>query len=336
MLRAAAAGGSKGADGAASDAVPAMPGGGTMLLACGDALIDFVPVTAADGRDAYVPVAGGSNLNIAVAMGRLGAVAGLCGGVSTDMFGQMIADHLAASKVDLRYVERSDLETTLAFVRFVDGEPHYAFYDETTAARLWRYVPGSIPFPAIDAIHTGSTSLINDPSSSETLRLVEDAKGITTISFDPNCRPSLVRDKAAYVARMERFAAAADIVRMSDVDFDYLYGGDDYAAKAEAQLAAGAALYIVTRGAKGVLAWHRNTGLVEVGAPKTEVVDTIGAGDTFQGSLLAALSEAGRIERSALDAIDAEGLSAALAFGTRCAAITCSRAGANPPWRHEL
>lgn len=307
-----------------------------MLLSCGDALIDWVPVKAADGRDAYVPVAGGSCLNIAVAMSRLGAPAGLVGGVSTDMFGTIIADHLTASKVDLRYVERSDRETTLAFVRFVDGEPHYAFYDETTAARMWSYRPGSIPLPAIDAVHTGSTTLVNDPASRETLALIEAAKGVTTVSFDPNCRPGLVRDKADYVARMERFAAAADIIRMSDVDFDYLYGGDGYAARAEAYLAAGAALVIVTRGGKGVLAWHAAAGMVEVAAPKVEVVDTIGAGDTFQGSFLVALKEADRIERGALEGLDAEGLRAALAFGTRCAAITCSRAGANPPWRREL
>lgn len=307
-----------------------------MLLSCGDALIDFVPVKTADGRDGYVPAVGGSCLNIAVAMGRLGVPTGFVGGISTDMFGAMIADHLAASKVDLRYVRRSDTETTLAFVRFVDGEPHYAFYDETTAARLWTFEPGSIPFPAIDALHVGSTTLINEPSAGETLALFQAAKGLTTLSFDPNCRPSLVGDKAAYVARMEAFAAAADIIRMSDVDFDFLFGGDAYAEKAAAYLAAGAALVIVTRGSKGVLAWHPTAGMVEVGAPKIELVDTIGAGDTFQGSLLVALKDAGLIERDALDAISADDLTRALAFGTRCAAVTCSRAGANPPWRAEL
>jgi fructokinase len=307
-----------------------------MLLSCGDALIDFVPVKAADGRDAYVPVVGGSCLNIAVTMARLGAPAGLVGGISTDMFGAMIADHATASKVDLRYVQRPDTETTLAFVRFVDGEPHYAFYDETTAARLWTYAPGSIPFPAIDAIHVGSTTLINDPSSSQTLAMVEAARGVTTVSFDPNCRPSLVRDRDDFRARMERFAARADIIRMSDVDFDYMYGGSDYTPRAEAWLAAGASLVIVTRGGDGVLAWHGKAGQVEVRAPKVTVVDTIGAGDTFQGSFLVALKEAGLIETGALAAMTAEELRAALAFGTRCAAITCSRAGANPPWRHEL
>ncbi|SCM71370.1 Sugar kinase, ribokinase [uncultured Pleomorphomonas sp.] len=307
-----------------------------MLLSCGDALIDFVPVKSADGRDAYVPAVGGSCLNIAVAMARLGALTGFVGGIANDMFGTMIADHLAASGVSLRYVRRSDDETTLAFVRFVGNEPHYAFYDETTAARLWTYRPDSIPFPAIEALHVGSTTLINEPVASEYLALFKAAKGRTTLSFDPNCRPTLTRDKAAYTARMAEFAKTADIVRMSDMDFDFLFGGNAFDARAEELLADGAALVIVTRGADGVIAWHRTAGRVEVAAPAVKVVDTIGAGDTFQGSLLVALKDAGRIARPALEAISRDELIAALAFGTRCAAITCSRAGANPPWRADV
>src|SRR5580704_14694147 len=105
-----------------------------MLLSCGDALIDFLPVNSMDGRDAIVPAVGGSCLNIAVGMARLGAPAGFVGGISTDLFGRMIADHASASEVDLRYATRSDEhQTTLAFVRSVAGEPQYAFYDEGTA-----------------------------------------------------------------------------------------------------------------------------------------------------------------------------------------------------------
>lgn len=307
-----------------------------MLLACGDALIDFVPVKSADGRDAYVPAVGGSCLNIAVAMARLGALTGFVGGVSNDMFGAMIADHLTASGVSLRYMRRSDTETTLAFVRFVGNEPHYAFYDETTAARLWTYEANSIPFQAISALHVGSTTLINEPVASEYLSMFKAAKGKTTLSFDPNCRPTLTHDKPAYVARMAEFAATADIVRMSDMDFDFLFGGNDFDKKAEEVLAGGATLFIVTRGGDGVTAWHKTAGRVEVAAPKVTVVDTIGAGDTFQGSFLVALKEADCIARPALEAMTADQLKAALAFGTRCAAITCSRAGANPPWRAEL
>ena len=145
-----------------------------MLLACGDALIDFVPVKSADGRDAYVPAVGGSCLNIAVAMSRLGVLTGFVGGVSNDMFGAMIADHLTASGVSLRYVRHSDDETTLAFVRFVNNEPHYAFYDETTAARLWTYRPDSM-CPSRPSRHCTSAPprLINEPVASEYLSPVQ-------------------------------------------------------------------------------------------------------------------------------------------------------------------
>src|ERR1700733_12897444 len=203
-----------------------------MLLSCGDALIDFLPVRSVDGRDAAVPAAGGSCLNIAVGMARLGAPAGFVGGISTDLFGRMIADHALASQVDLRYATRSDHETTLAFIRTIAGEPHYAFYDEATASRSWTYRRGSIAFDAIEAIHVGSTTLTHDSGAAEALALVEDARGSVTISFDPNCRPNLVRDKRRYVDQMDAFAAIAGIVRMSDVDFEYLYGAGDPAGRA--------------------------------------------------------------------------------------------------------
>jgi fructokinase len=118
-------------------------------------LIDFLPVNSVDGRNAIVPVVGGSCLNIAVGMARLGAPAGFAGGISTDLFGRMIADHAFASQVDLRYATRSDHQTTLAFVRNVAGEPQYAFYDQATASRNWIYRHGSIPFDELKPFMSG-------------------------------------------------------------------------------------------------------------------------------------------------------------------------------------
>src|ERR1700726_2717109 len=194
-----------------------------MLLSSGDALVDFLPVKAVDGRDAVVPVVGGSCFNIAVGMARLGAPAGFVGGISTDLFGRMIADHALSSQVELRYATRSEHQTTLAFVRHVGGEPQYAFYDEGTASRNWTYRRGSIAFDEIEAVHVGSTTLADELGAVQALAMVEDARGSVTISFDPNCRPKLVKHKDRYVDRMDRFAKTADIVRMSDVDFEFLY-----------------------------------------------------------------------------------------------------------------
>jgi len=302
-----------------------------MLLSCGDALIDFLPVKSVDGRDAIVPVVGGSCLNIAVGMARLGVSAGFVGGIATDLFGRMISDHAAAAEVDLRYATRSAHQQTLAFVRTVAGEPQYAFYDEATASRNWVYRPGSIPFDEIEAIHVGSTTLTNDTGAAQALAMLKDAGGRVTISFDPNCRPNLVKDKAPYIARMDAFAAIADIVRMSDVDFEFLYGGSDHAGRAKTLIEAGARLVVITRGIKGAQAWHQEAGAVEVDAPTVKVVDTIGAGDSFQAALLFALRAIGRIGTDALAQINAEELRRVLSFATGCAAITCGRAGADPP-----
>jgi fructokinase len=307
-----------------------------MLLSCGDALVDFLPVRSIDGRDAIVPVVGGSCLNIAVGAARLGAATGFVGGISTDLFGRMIADHAGASQVELRYATRSEHQTTLAFVRSVDGEPQYAFYDEATASRNWTYRRGSIVFDEIDAVHVGSTTLIDEKTGIETLALVEDAHGSAAVSFDPNCRPNLVKHKARYVERMDAFAASATIVRMSDVDFEFLYGGDDYAGRAKSLLAAGASLVVVTRGVQGSQAWHREAGAIEVQAPAVKVVDTIGAGDSFQAALLFALRAIGRIETSSLAQANADELRRALSFASVCAAITCGRAGADPPRRSDV
>jgi fructokinase len=307
-----------------------------MLLSCGDALIDFLPGTTSEGREALLPAVGGSCLNVAVGIARLGAAAGFVGGISTDLFGRMIADHAEASQVDLRYTTRSSRPTTLAFVRTVDGEAHYAFYDENTASRHWAYQPGSIPFSHVDALHVGSTTLVDGQGATQTLAMIEEARDTTTISFDPNCRPNLVHDKADYVQRMKRFLAVADIVRMSDSDFAYLHGDGAFAARAQSLLAAGTGLFIITRGIRGAQAWHRKAGTVAVDAPKTEIVDTIGAGDSFQAGLLFALSTMERVKPRQLDRLSTDELEKALTFAASCAARTCARRGADPPRLSEI
>ncbi|MEZ2147766.1 carbohydrate kinase [Bradyrhizobium sp. DN5] len=307
-----------------------------MLIACGDALIDFVPTRNADGREAVMPAVGGSCLNVAIGMARLGAPTGFVGGISTDLFGRMIADHAAASHVELSFATRSDHQTTLAFVRIVAGESHYAFYDAGTATRNWSYRRGSIPFDKVEAIHVGSTTLVNDQGAAETKALIADARASSTISFDPNCRPNLVKDKPAYLTRMAGFAASADLIKMSDVDFAYLFGDEPYQQRASALLGQGTSLVVITRGNDGAVAWHAGAGQIEVAAPKVEVADTIGAGDSFQAALLFALHKQGRIARQTLKDISADELRRALSFAANCAGLTCTRPGADPPWSFEV
>jgi fructokinase len=156
------------------------------------------------------------------------------------------------------------------------------------------------------------------------------------VSFDPNCRPNLVHDKAGYVRLMNALAARADIVRLSDSDFAFLYGGSDHAAKAKTLLSAGVGLFVVTRGIRGAIAWHGEAGAVEVDAQPAEVVDTVGAGDSFQAGLLFALKTIGRIAPGSLARLSADELDRVLTFAAACAAFTCGRAGADPPRLVEI
>ncbi|MEY9758172.1 fructokinase [Bradyrhizobium sp. SUTN9-2] len=307
-----------------------------MLIACGDALIDFVPTRNVEGREAVMPAVGGSCLNVAIGMARLGAPTGFVGGISTDLFGRMIADHASASKVALDLATRSDHQTTLAFVRIVAGESHYAFYDAETATRNWTYRHGSIPFDTVEAVHVGSTTLVNDQGAAETKVLIADARASSTISFDPNCRPNLVKDKPTYLGRMAEFAGSADLIKMSDVDFAYLFGEEPYQQRASTLLGQGTSLVVITRGNNGAIAWHAQAGQIEVQAPKVEVADTIGAGDSFQAALLLALYKQDRIARPRLKDIGADELRRALSFAANCAGLTCTRPGADPPWSHEI
>jgi len=307
-----------------------------MLLSSGEALIDFLPVAAADGGAAMRPCVGGSCYNVAVGMARLGAPAGFIGGISTDLFGRMLEQHAKDSGVALRFATRSAHPSKLAFVSVTDGQPQYAFFDENTASRNWSYLPVAISFAGIEALHLGSSALVDDASAAHSRALIADARKTAIISFDPNCRPSRVTDKPSYLANVASFVAASDLVRMSDADFEFLYGGDDYATKADSMLADGAQLVVVTRGERGVKAWHARAGAFEATAPPTKVVDTVGAGDSFHAALLVALRALGRIERTALAEASRDELQRALSFAATCAAITCSRAGANPPRRGEV
>ena len=307
-----------------------------MLISCGDALIDFVPTKNADGREAVMPAVGGSCLNVAIGIARLGAATGFVGGISNDMFGSMIADHAAASNVALGFATRSDHQTTLAFVRIVAGESHYAFYDAETATRNWTFRRGTIPFDTVEAVHVGSTTLVNDQGAAETKALIADARVMSTISFDPNCRPNLVKDKPAYLTRMAEFTGSADLIKMSDVDFSYLFGAEPYQQHAGAMLGQGPSLVVITRGNNGAIAWHAKAGEIEVEAPKVAVADTIGAGDSFQAALLFALHKQGRLARQQLKDISSEELRRALSFAANCAGLTCTRPGADPPWGHEI
>lgn len=307
-----------------------------MILSCGEALIDMMPRTSTQGEACFAPYAGGAVFNTAIALGRLGAPSAFFSGLSTDMLGEILADTLTASGVDTQFCARSGRPTTVAFVKLVNGQATYAFYDEGTAGVMLSQDQLPALPPTVDALFFGGISLVNDPAAStyEALQAREAPACVTMI--DPNIRPGFIAGKEApYRARIERMIARADIVKLSDEDLHWLRGPGDLITLARAIVAQGPKVVFVTEGAAGARAVTATQDRY-VAAQKVIVADTVGAGDTFNAGALCALHEAGALTKARLSALSDAELDAALTLGTRSAAITVSRPGANPPWRSEL
>lgn len=304
-----------------------------MILSCGEALIDMLPRQTTTGEDAFAPYAGGAVFNTAIALGRLGAPSAFYSGLSSDLFGDLLRRVLTESRVDSSPAHISARPTTLAFVRLVDGHATYAFYDENTAGRM--LTEADLPAVTADALFFGGISLVVDPCGAayEALQAREAPHKVTMI--DPNIRPGFITDEGRYRARLDRMIARADIVKLSDEDLHWLMGPGDIAALARDILGKGPKLVCITEGAKGGTGYTtRHT--VHAPANKVTVVDTVGAGDTFNAGVLASLHKAGALTKARIAALDADTIRAALDLAVKAAAITVSRAGANPPWANEL
>ena len=308
-----------------------------MILCCGEALIDMVAAPSLDGPDGFVPHSGGAVFNTAIALGRLGARAGMLTGLSRDMFGDQLADALKASDVDTTHIIRSDRPSTLAFVKLEDGQASYSFFDENSAGRMIRAEDMPALPSDITALFFGGISLASDPSASAYAALLERQGGSRAVMIDPNIRPLFITDADGYRRRMAAMISQADIVKVSDEDLNWLNPAPlTQAEKISAMLDTGPSVVIVTQGAEGAIATLSDGTSIAVPAVKTDVVDTIGAGDTFNAGFLAKLSELDLLTPEALGTLDPDALRDAMTYGARVAAITVSRAGANPPWANEL
>ncbi len=307
-----------------------------MILSCGEALIDMLPRTTTLGEPAFSPYAGGAVFNTAIALGRLGAPSAFFSGISTDMLGEILTDTLAASNVTTDLCARSNRPTTVAFVKLVNGQASYAFYDEATAGRMLSQ--DQLPtLPAdISTLFFGGISLVNDPAASTYEALQSREAGSRVIMIDPNIRLGFIAGQEdSYRARITRMVERSDIVKLSDEDLHWYAGSGDLAALARGIMAKGPKVVFITEGAKGA---HAITAREQRFTPsrKVEVIDTVGAGDTFNAGVLAALHKRGVLTKAGVASLDAAALDAALELGTKAAAVTVARAGANPPWAQEL
>lgn len=302
-----------------------------MILCCGEALIDMLPVETPQGTG-FAPHAGGAVFNTAIALGRLGAPTGFFSGLSADFFGDTVRKSLTDSRVGASLCVTSKRPCTLAFVRLVDGQATYAFYDENTAGRM--LAQKDLPPVEAEALFFGGISLVADPSASTYEALMRRESGRRVIMMDPNIRLGFITDEEAYRARIGRMMAASDIIKLSLEDLDWLARGESNALTQQI-LAGRTSVLFLTDGAVGAQAVTKHRTLFEP-SRRVTVVDTVGAGDTFNAGVLASLHRSGALTREALHDVDDATLSAALRMGVAAAAVTVSRAGANPPWLHEM
>jgi len=298
------------------------------VLVVGEALVDIV--RRRDGTSTEHP--GGSPANVALGLARLGRPARLLTQIGDDARGEAVRTHLEASGVRLEPGSVVPGPTSTAAATLdAAGVATYEF------ALDWALPAAVAPGPAA-LLHTGSIAAFLQPGGDAVLALLERTAGSVTITYDPNARPRLMGDPVAALARVERIVALADVVKVSDEDLEWLSPGRDPMDVAADWLDRGPALVVVTRGGEGSSALARS-GRVDVPALRVAVVDTVGAGDAFMSGLIDHLAGTGLVgaeRRAALRSIAPDGVRATLTHAARIAAITCSRAGANPPTRADL
>ncbi|MCQ1834485.1 carbohydrate kinase family protein [Neorhizobium galegae] len=306
-----------------------------MILCCGEALIDMLPRDTTLGEKGFAPYAGGAIFNTAIALGRLGQPTAFFTGISDDLMGDVLRDTLAKSGVNYSLAAVSSRPTTIAFVKLVNGQATYAFYDEGTAGRM--ITEADLPALGDDceAMHFGAISLIPEPCGETYEALMAREYRKRVISFDPNIRPGFIKDKPKHMDRVRRMAAMSDIIKFSDEDLDWFGMQGDHDTLAGHWLEQGARLVVLTRGADGATGYTKNF-KVSVPSERVTVVDTVGAGDTFDAGILASLKMQDLLTKEKVAGLTEDAVSKALALGAKVAAVTVSRAGANPPFAHEI
>ncbi len=305
-----------------------------MILVCGEALIDLVPVAAEGEPLAYAPRTGGSPYNVALGLGRLGVPVGFFGRVSRDPFGQSLRQRLVSEGVDCRLLREGNEPTALAIVHLPpDQEPVFVFYGDGAADCT--LAPDDLPTAGdldgeIDALHFGSISLVREPGATAYEQLMRRESGRRILSLDPNVRPGLIAERVAYRDRLEGWVSLVDIVKVSQADLAWLYPDRPPIDAARRWLTRGPSIVVMTRGADGAVGLLASA-TAEVPGITITVRDTVGAGDSFTSGLLGFLELHGLLDRSALRAMSEQDLRACLTFANRAASITCTRSGAEPP-----
>jgi fructokinase len=301
------------------------------IISLGEALIDF----KAKDHLLFQGYEGGSPMNVAIASARLGGETGFGGQVSSDLFGKALREYMQKNGVDTNYLLEHPAPSAFAFVAEIDGQAHFTFVSNGAANTLYNPQPRPVFPDSLRFLQFGSISLLVEPTSSSIVDIVKLHRERVTVVLDPNIRPALTPDKAAYLKSLDSWIPLVHILKISSQDLDWLYPNESYENSAKKYLELGLQIVLVTDGDKGVTLYRtlrqaQGFSSLHVAAPKVDVVDTVGAGDTFTGSLMVAL-----LEYPNLNLSDDE-WKKVLTFATHAAAFNCTRAGANPPTKQEL
>jgi fructokinase len=307
-----------------------------MLVVCGEALVDVFVTAPAGGGISMQAHTGGSPFNVAIGLARLARPASLLCAISRDLLGATLVRKLEEEGVSTATLVRTPAPTTISLVGLdASGVPSYTFYGTEGADR--QLTAATLPpIPAgTRAFHFGSYAMVVEPTASALRSLIAAQFRHVVISYDPNVRLNVEPSLARWTETLEWMLPRTHLLKVSEEDLTLLYPGHDLGSLAAAWLAHGVRLLVVTRGAAGAVAWTRGARIDVPGVP-TKVIDTVGAGDSFQAALLAWLDEHDLLNEGALAAIDQTRVQAAVRFAVSAAAITCSRAGADLPRRNEL
>ena len=296
---------------------------------CGEALIDLIPVRPGSDQRQVIP--GGGPANTAHALARLDIPTEFIGGLSDDQYGKRMRAEFMAGRVGLTFTPEHQLPTCLAIVSIAaDGGATYEFKIDGTAT--FAFATENLPDPKLvkpEAIYIGTLATIIEPGAIILKDWILQAKDYAPIIYDPNIRSSVISDRSRYQEVVKNWVALSNVVKASEEDLAWLYPDTDPLEIAHIWVSQGVQIVVITKGENGIVGVTENQ---EVSIPgvKVKVIDTVGAGDTVGAVLVEALVEFG------LEKLTSELLSHTLHRAALAAAITCSRAGANPPTKAEL
>jgi fructokinase len=299
----------------------------------GEAILDFTST----GRLAFQGHPGGSPLNTGVAAARLGQRVTALGQFSTDQFGRAITEWLSANGVTTTWASLSDDPCALAFVTASSSGAEFSFRGFGSADTRWNPSPRPVLPTSLRGIQLSMLSCFAELTASSSEDVLRAHRDRAVILLDPTVRPQLVDDRVGWWSLLERFGPLAHIIKASDQDLDFVLPGVDPLDACRRLLTFGPTAVILTAGDDGASLVRMGTDdVLHVAAPKVDVVDTIGAGDTFAGALLSWMIDHGLSSPDDLTTYEADGWLSAMTYAAQAAAITCTRAGANPPTSADL